>query len=36
MMAVEVSPSPAAFAEEVRRDAQAWGDFLRSANIKVE
>ncbi|HEX6689604.1 MAG TPA: tripartite tricarboxylate transporter substrate binding protein [Burkholderiales bacterium] len=36
MMAVEVSPSPAAFAEEVRRDAQAWGDFLRTANIKVE
>jgi tripartite-type tricarboxylate transporter receptor subunit TctC len=36
MMAVEVSPSPAQFAEEVRRDAQSWGDFLREAKIKVE
>jgi len=36
MMVVEVSPSPAAFTEEVRREAQAWGDFVRSANIKVE
>jgi hypothetical protein len=36
MMAVEVSPSPAAFTEQVRREAQAWGDFLRTANIKVE
>ena len=36
MMAVEVSPSPAQFAEEVRRDAQSWGDFLREAKLKVE
>ena len=36
MMTVEVSPSPPEFTEEVRRDAQAWGDFLREAKIKVE
>jgi len=36
MMAVEMSPSPAAFTEEVRREAQSWGDFVREAKIKVE
>ena len=36
MMAVEVSKSPQAFTEEVRRETQAWGDFLREARIKIE
>jgi len=36
MMTVEVSPSPAEFTDQVRRETQAWGDFLRTANIKVE
>jgi tripartite-type tricarboxylate transporter receptor subunit TctC len=36
MMAVEVSKSPQAFTEEVRRETQAWGDFLREAQIKIE
>jgi tripartite-type tricarboxylate transporter receptor subunit TctC len=36
MMAVEVSKSPQAFTEEVRRETQAWGDFLREAAIKIE
>ena len=36
MMAVEMSPSPAAFTAEVQREAQAWGDFVREAKIKVE
>ena len=36
MMAVELSPSPAAFAAEVQREAQSWGEFLRTASIKVE
>jgi tripartite-type tricarboxylate transporter receptor subunit TctC len=35
MMSVEVSKSPEEFTELVRRETQAWGDFLRSANIKV-
>jgi tripartite-type tricarboxylate transporter receptor subunit TctC len=36
MMSVEMSPSPAAFTAEVQREAQAWGDFVREAKIKVE
>jgi tripartite-type tricarboxylate transporter receptor subunit TctC len=36
MMAVEVSPSPAEFTAQVRREAQVWGDFVRDAKIKVE
>ena len=36
MMAVEVSKSPQTFTEEVRRETQAWGDFLREAQIKIE
>jgi tripartite-type tricarboxylate transporter receptor subunit TctC len=36
MMAVEVSPSPAEFTAQVRRETQAWGDFVREAKIKVE
>jgi len=36
MMSVEVSKSPEEFSELVRRETQQWGDFLRTANIKVE
>jgi tripartite-type tricarboxylate transporter receptor subunit TctC len=36
MMAVEVSPSPAEFTAQVRRETQGWGDFVREAKIKVE
>jgi len=36
MMTVEVSKSPQEFSEEVRRETQAWGDFLRDAHIKIE
>jgi tripartite-type tricarboxylate transporter receptor subunit TctC len=36
MMTVEVSPSPAEFTAQVRRETQAWGDFLRDAKIKIE
>jgi tripartite-type tricarboxylate transporter receptor subunit TctC len=36
MMAVEVSLSPAEFTAQVRRETQAWGDFVREAKIKVE
>src|SRR3954462_13956342 len=36
MMSVEVSRSPQEFSEEVRRETQAWGDFLREARIKIE
>src|SRR3954463_15990545 len=36
MMAVEVSPSPAEFTAQVRRETQAWSDFVREAKIKVE
>jgi tripartite-type tricarboxylate transporter receptor subunit TctC len=36
MMAVEVSPSPAEFTAQVRRETQDWGDFVREAKIKVE
>jgi tripartite-type tricarboxylate transporter receptor subunit TctC len=36
MMTVEVSKSPQEFTEEVRRETQAWGDFLREAQIKIE
>jgi tripartite-type tricarboxylate transporter receptor subunit TctC len=36
MMAVEVSPSPAEFTAQVRRETQAWGDFVREAKIKVD
>ena len=36
MMTVEVSKSPQDFNEEVRRETQAWGEFLRDARIKIE
>jgi tripartite-type tricarboxylate transporter receptor subunit TctC len=36
MMAVEVSPSPAEFTDQVRRETQAWGDFVRVAKIKID
>jgi len=36
MMAVEVSKSPQEFTELVRRETQDWGDFLRSARIKID
>jgi tripartite-type tricarboxylate transporter receptor subunit TctC len=36
MMSVEVSASPQEFTELVRKETQAWGEFLRTANIKVE
>jgi tripartite-type tricarboxylate transporter receptor subunit TctC len=36
MMSVEVSKSPQEFTEQVRRETQAWGDFLRDAGIKID
>ena len=36
MMSVELSKSPQAFTELVRRETQTWGDFLREAKIKIE
>ena len=36
MMSVEVSKSPQEFSEQVRRETQAWGDFLRDARIKLD
>ena len=36
MMSVEVSKSPQEFTEEVRRETQAWGEFLRDARIKID
>lgn len=36
MMSVEVSKSPQDFTEEVRRETQAWGEFLREAKIRIE
>ena len=36
MMSVEVSKSPQEFSDEVRRETQAWGEFLREAKIKIE
>ena len=36
MMAVEVSKSPQEFAELVRRETQDWGEFLRTARIKID
>ena len=36
MMAVEVSKSPQEFTDQVRRETQVWGEFLRAANIRVE
>jgi tripartite-type tricarboxylate transporter receptor subunit TctC len=36
MMSVELSGSPQEFTELVRRETQAWGDFLRDARIKID
>jgi tripartite-type tricarboxylate transporter receptor subunit TctC len=36
MMSVEVSRSPQEFTELVRRETQAWGDFLREARIQID
>jgi tripartite-type tricarboxylate transporter receptor subunit TctC len=36
MMSTEVSRSPQEFTDLVRRETQAWGDFLREAKIKIE
>jgi len=35
MMSVEVSRSPQEFTDLVRRETQAWGDFLRDARIQI-
>jgi tripartite-type tricarboxylate transporter receptor subunit TctC len=36
MMSVEVSKSPQEFTEQVHRETQAWGEFLRGARIKLD
>jgi tripartite-type tricarboxylate transporter receptor subunit TctC len=36
MMSVAVSKSPEAFTELVRKETQAWGDFVREAKIKID
>jgi len=36
MLTVAVSPSPGEFNALVRRETQAWGDFVREAKIKIE
>jgi tripartite-type tricarboxylate transporter receptor subunit TctC len=36
MMSVAVSPSPQEFQELVRRETQAWGEFLREAKIRID
>ena len=36
MMSVAVSRSPQEFTELVRRETQAWGDFLRDAGLKID
>jgi tripartite-type tricarboxylate transporter receptor subunit TctC len=36
MMSVDVSKSPQEFTEQVRRETQAWGEFLREARIKID
>lgn len=36
MMTVELSKSPQEFTELVKKETQGWGEFLRTANIKIE
>ena len=36
MLTVEVSKSPQEFSELVRRETQAWGEFVREAKIRIE
>jgi len=35
MLTVNVSPSPQEFTELVRKETQAWGEFLRDAQLKI-
>jgi len=36
MMSVAVSKSPEEFSDQVRKETQAWGDFVREAKIKID
>jgi hypothetical protein len=36
MMTVTLSPTPEEFDALVRRETQAWGDFLREAKLTLE
>jgi hypothetical protein len=36
MLTLELSKSPEDFTEQVRRETQAWGEFVRQAKIKIE
>ena len=36
MMSVELSRSPTDFTEQVRKETQDWGEFLRAARIKID
>jgi tripartite-type tricarboxylate transporter receptor subunit TctC len=36
MMTVEVSPSPAEFTAQVRRETHDWGAFVKEAKIRIE
>ena len=36
MMSVEVSKSPQEFTDLVRRETQAWAEFLREARIRID
>ncbi len=36
MMTVEVSPSPAEFTAQVRKETQDWGAFVKEARIRIE
>jgi tripartite-type tricarboxylate transporter receptor subunit TctC len=36
MLTLELSKSPEDFTEQVRRETQAWGEFVREAKIKIE
>src|SRR5262245_46838007 len=36
MMSVELSKSPAEFTEQVKKETQDWGEFLRAARIKLD
>jgi tripartite-type tricarboxylate transporter receptor subunit TctC len=36
MLSVELSKSPQEFSDLVRRETQSWGDFIRTAGIKID
>jgi len=36
MLTLELSKSPEDFSDQVRRETQAWGEFVREAKIKIE